>query len=298
MSKSESDNAKEVLSFGAREFEIPQEPQTSLDQAFACAESSDEDAQIQQFYQVFVDEIFYLLVEDEEKANFDAQTIKPLLVSIEGAQTVLIFDTEERLAEFVEQPAEFITLTGRSLVKMFVGKGVQLGLNLGVASSSMVIDAQLLDILWQDLSQDEYTLMDKQHLNDVTIHRPLNAPDILVKSLHLHLEIQRRDIKEALLVQADMVGENAQKCFILFLMFNVQHTDLTEDQRNILQQLTGAVMPYMRADDAHKVHICVLEKRDRLLGAARRYGLNFYENTQDVAVHETTDHTTKPEYLN
>ncbi|MEO0912234.1 MAG: SseB family protein [Pseudomonadota bacterium] len=56
----------------------------------------------------------------------------------EGA-VALAFDTEARMAEFVDAPTPYLGLSGRRLAAMLAGQGVALGLNLGVAPSAILL---------------------------------------------------------------------------------------------------------------------------------------------------------------
>ena len=46
---------------------------------------------------------------------------------------MLVFDREDRLTDFVGQPAPYAALSGRAIAQMLAGQGIGLGLNLDVA---------------------------------------------------------------------------------------------------------------------------------------------------------------------
>ena len=60
---------------------------------------------------------------------------------------VLVFDREERLAEFSGGVAPYAALPGRVIAAQLAGQGIGLGVNLGVAPSEMLLPPEALDWL-------------------------------------------------------------------------------------------------------------------------------------------------------
>ena len=262
-------------------FESPAEPKTSLDYAFIQAQSAEDTGSIQDFYNIFVNQVFYLLLEDiEGNQELDSQVINPRLISVEGHETALIFDTEERMAEFIDTPSDFVTLTGEALVNMVVNKDIQIGLNLGVAPSSLIIDATILKSIWTDI-QKTVEVIESSNLENLSVSPPFLASEILIKSLHIHLELWRDTLKEALLVQAILRG-NTKPSFIVCLVFKDADNVLNETELQLIQKISSATLPYISSDDIEGLQVCVLQKPKRLgdknglLQTARKHGLNFY----------------------
>lgn len=261
------------------------ESKTSLDRAFMQAEVAKDDAAIQDFYQVFVNEVFYLLLEGEEDCmSHEPDNIRPYFVSLEEEKTALIFDTEERMAQFIDKPSHFVTLTGQALVEMFVHHNVQLGLNLGVAPSSLIIHSDILKTLWQDLMSST-DIVDQSDINDITVSPPMLASEVLVKSLHMHLELWRDTLAEAFLIQAT-VNHSDLHSMILCVVFKDGECANMEQEKQLVQTLSGAATPYLPAQEVNGFHVCILHPDQRaeasaarFLKAARVYGLNFFDTT-------------------
>jgi hypothetical protein len=122
---------------------------TDLDLAHAAMTAAPEDdAARLRFYERLADSEVFLLLGAEAADD----TITPAIFAVEDAQYALIFDREERLADFVGRIAPYAALPGRGLVGMLQGQGVGLGVNLDVAPSSMLIPAEAVDWLAQTLS--------------------------------------------------------------------------------------------------------------------------------------------------
>lgn len=114
---------------------------TPLDRAHAAMESGGDGARLR-FYERLADAELFLLLEREA----EAERIAPRVFPLEDGPVVLAFDTEERLTEFAG-PAAYAALSGRALAAHLAGRGLGLGLNLGVAPSSFLVGAEAVDWL-------------------------------------------------------------------------------------------------------------------------------------------------------
>jgi len=122
---------------------------TALDHAHAAMEGAPgDDAARLRFFERVADSEFFILLEAEAAEN----QVQPQVYDVEGGKVVLLFDREERLADFVGQTAPYAALSGRALVRILAGQGTGLGLNLGVAPSSILIPASAVDWLAQTLA--------------------------------------------------------------------------------------------------------------------------------------------------
>ncbi len=122
---------------------------TPLDQTHELMEKNpDEEAYRLRFYQQLADCELSLLLETEPAGD----RISPKTVDVENQSFVLVFDTEERLAEFTKAEAPFATLSGRDLAAMLNGQGIGLAINLDVASSSILIPSDAVDWLVEILA--------------------------------------------------------------------------------------------------------------------------------------------------
>lgn len=117
---------------------------TPLDDAYAAMEIEGAgDAERLRFYEVLADGEFFLLLEEEAQGA----DIKPRIFPLDSGPVVLIFDLEERLAEFSGGIAPYAALPGRVIAQVLAGQGVGLGVNLGVAPSQMILPPEALDWL-------------------------------------------------------------------------------------------------------------------------------------------------------
>ncbi|MBQ2260665.1 MAG: SseB family protein [Loktanella sp.] len=168
---------------------------TDLDTAHAAmAAAPDDDAARLRFYERLADSEIFLLLGAEAQGD----QITPALFDVEDGQYALIFDREERLADFVGRAAPYAALPGRALVQMLAGQGVGLGLNLEVAASAMLIPADAVDWLAQTLlhgpSETEARL--------TAVAAPRNLPQSVVTGLDRKLAIAAGLAHSAYLVAA------------------------------------------------------------------------------------------------
>ena len=122
---------------------------TDLDIAHAAMEAAPhDDAARLQFYERLADtELFMLL-----GAEAEGDQVTPELFEIEDQRFALVFDREERLAQFVGRAAPYAGLPGRTLAQMLTGQSIGLALNLEVAPSAMLIPAEAIDWLVSTLA--------------------------------------------------------------------------------------------------------------------------------------------------
>ncbi len=150
--------------------------QTPLDQAHAAMEAApDDDAARMRFYERLADNELFLLLEKEVEGD----QVTPRIFEPESGPCVLVFDREERLADFVGGEAPYAGLSGRGLVSMLKGQGIGLGVNLGVAPSSILIPAEAVDWLESSLSGAPETAEDIP----VELRRPAGLPEALLTAL-------------------------------------------------------------------------------------------------------------------
>ncbi|EPX76358.1 SseB family protein [Salipiger mucosus] len=117
---------------------------TPLDTAHAAMEAApQEDAARLRFYERLADSELFLLLTREAEGD----QVEPELFDLGDARFVLVFDREERLAQFVGQAAPYAALSGRAVTNMLAGQGIGLGVNLEVAPSSTLLPAEAVDWL-------------------------------------------------------------------------------------------------------------------------------------------------------
>ncbi|MGA0538956.1 SseB family protein [Neotabrizicola sp. VNH66] len=121
---------------------------TLLDAAHAAvsADPENETARLR-FYERLADGEMFLLLEREATGG----TIEPRVFDLESGPVVLVFDREERLAEFSGGVAPYAALPGRVIAAQLKGQGIGLGVNLGVAPSEMLLPPEAMDWLAETL---------------------------------------------------------------------------------------------------------------------------------------------------
>ncbi len=122
---------------------------TDLDLAHQAMDARPEDdAARLRFYERLADsELFLVLASDPQGSQ-----IEPDLFEIADQKFVLVFDRQERLAEFTGRIVPVVGLSGRSLVAMLAGQGIGIGLNLEVAPSSALLPPEAIDWLAETLA--------------------------------------------------------------------------------------------------------------------------------------------------
>lgn len=121
---------------------------TPLDMAHAAMEAAPgDDAARLRFYERLGDCELFLLLSEEA----DGDNISPELFDVADGRFVLAFDLEERLAQFVGQPAPYAAISGRILASLLSQQDIGLGLNLEVAPSSILIPPEAMAWLQQTL---------------------------------------------------------------------------------------------------------------------------------------------------
>ena len=152
---------------------------TRLDTAHAAMQSNlDDDAARLRFYERLADGELFLLLKQEP----DGDDIEPEVFELEDQSFVLVFDREDRLAEFVGAPAPYAALPGRVIAGMLSGEQIGLGVNLGVAPSSILIPPVALSWLSDTLKSGP----EQVEARIAEVHRP-SAPEALVSALDAKL---------------------------------------------------------------------------------------------------------------
>lgn len=168
---------------------------TDLDIAHAAMDAApDDDTKRLQFYERLADTELFMLLGAEAQGD----QVSPELFDIEDQQFVLIFDREDRLAEFVGREAPYAGLSGRVLCDMLKGQGIGFALNLEVAPSAMLIPAEAVDWLSQTLGNAPQEA--QARLTEVSAPRGL--PEAVVTGLDRKLAIAAGLAKTAYLAAA------------------------------------------------------------------------------------------------
>lgn len=153
---------------------------TVLDTAYAAmtAKTEDDTARLR-FYERLADGEMILLLDTESVGG----QIAPRVFDLEGGPVVLIFDTEERLAAFTGIPAPYAALPGRVIAAQLAGQGIGLGINLGVAPSSMLLPPEAVD--WLAATLDH--AVEETEARPKAFHSPAGLPEALLSGLDAKL---------------------------------------------------------------------------------------------------------------
>ncbi len=122
---------------------------TRLEQALTAIQAAPEDESARlAFFAALADSEVLLLLTGEA----DGDRIEPELLETDDARFVMIFDREERLADFTGAPAPFAALSGRALAGMLSGAGLGLALNPGSDADAILLGAEELGWLAETLA--------------------------------------------------------------------------------------------------------------------------------------------------
>jgi hypothetical protein len=123
---------------------------TLLDAAHAAVSADPDNETLRlRFFERLADGEMVLLLEREAAGG----QVEPKVFDLEEGPVVLVFDREERLAAFTGGIAPYAALPGRVIAGLLKGQGIGLGVNLGVAPSSMLLPAEAMDWLAQTLEE-------------------------------------------------------------------------------------------------------------------------------------------------
>jgi hypothetical protein len=121
---------------------------TLLDAAHAAVSADPENEALRlRFFERLADGEMVLLLEREAVG----ESLEPRVFELEDGPVVLVFDREERLASFTGGIAPYAALPGRVIAGLLKGQGIGMGVNLGVAPSSMLLPPEAMDWLAETL---------------------------------------------------------------------------------------------------------------------------------------------------
>lgn len=172
---------------------------TPLDLAHAAMEAApDNDAARLRFYERLADsELFLLLTHEAE-----GESISPELFDLGDASFVLVFDREERLAQFVGKPAPYAALSGRVIAGLLAGQGIGLGVNLEVAPSQMLIPPEAVAWLSETLAHAPDEVRERAE----ELYAPSGLPEALLTALDAKLATAAGLAQNAYLVAVHYEG--------------------------------------------------------------------------------------------
>ncbi|OIQ24800.1 MAG: hypothetical protein BM562_17765 [Alphaproteobacteria bacterium MedPE-SWcel] len=153
---------------------------TVLDQAHAAMEGAPADDALRlRFFERLADSELFLLLDKEPEGD----RISPEVFDTGDGQYVLVFDREERLAEFAGRIVPYAALSGRGVAQMLAGQGIGLGVNLEVAPSSILIPDAALGWLAETLAHAP----DEVETGIAELQPPNGLPEALLTALDAKL---------------------------------------------------------------------------------------------------------------
>ncbi len=121
---------------------------TLLDAAYAAVSADPENEALRlRFFERLSDGELVILLEREAVG----ESLEPKVFNLEDGPVVLVFDREERLASFTGGITPYAALPGRVIAGLLKGQGIGMGVNLGVAPSSMLLPPEAMDWLAETL---------------------------------------------------------------------------------------------------------------------------------------------------
>lgn len=153
---------------------------TALDTAHAAMEAAPEDdAARLRFYERLADSEMFLLLAREAEGD----AIEPETFDVADAQFVLVFDREDRLAEFTGRISPYAALSGRAIAGMLAGQGIGLAVNPEVAPSAILIPPPAVDWLAATLAHGP----SEAEARPAEVHSPSGLPETLLSALDAKL---------------------------------------------------------------------------------------------------------------
>ncbi len=172
---------------------------TPLDQAHGEMDRDPDDAAARlRFYERLATVELFLLLKDEA----EGAKIRPEVFSLTSGDTVMAFDTEERLSDFTGRQTPFAAMSGRRVVELLAGQNLGLGVNLGVAPSSIMLPEDVLDWLAGTLANAAEQVAQRP----VELGAPVGIDIALVQALDARLSSAAGLVEKAFLAGVTYEG--------------------------------------------------------------------------------------------
>ena len=115
-----------------------------LDAAHAAMlDDPDDDLARLRYYRTLADADLCLMLADDAQGD----TLTPRVFDLEDGPVVLVFDSEDRLADFSSVPVPYAVLPGRVIVERLAGQGIGLGVNLSAPDCAWLMVPLAVDWL-------------------------------------------------------------------------------------------------------------------------------------------------------
>lgn len=229
---------------------------TPLDQAHAKM-TKDGESRVQYYARLAEAELFLLL-----ESEADETSIEPMIFETSDGNVALVFDTEDRLAAFLDDPMPYVSLPGRRVAQLLAGEDIGLGVNLGVAESAIILPADALD--WLSMVLDDPGQVDSGQPAEIS--PPKGLPEMVVTALDAKLANMAGVAKKAYLVGAGYSDRGAR-----YLLALVGVEDVAKD--GVFAALSEALQ--LSGADETALDITFLALDDPALSRFAKVGLGF-----------------------
>ncbi|MDE3080153.1 MAG: SseB family protein [Paracoccaceae bacterium] len=232
---------------------------TPLDAAHAAMEAApDDDALRLSFYARLTEGELYLLLD----AEAEGETLSPRLFDLEEGRVVVAFDREDRLADFAEGPAPYAALPGRVLAGLLAREGLGLGLNLGVAPSSMLLPAPAMAWLAETLEPTPEEVAERV----TEVFAPKGVPDAVLKALDAALA-RAAGLAGAAWLALARYGDGREGMLLAF-------TEATPGAETALARAAGEALTFSGAEAA-RIDVGFFAGNDPMVQRLARVALRF-----------------------
>jgi len=246
--------------------------ETPLDLAFERARNDPEETA--GFYDALFAATVFLPIDrafDDEgnESEAAASAIEPIFYEVEDAATVLIFDTEERLATWTDEPIDYVGLTGRQLFEMFDGEQ-QVALNIGVAPSSVVIPVEMVKWLHERAAEGGQS-DEVQAGAALEVTAPPELDTEIIARIAARIAGLRREIDEAVFFSLgiDAGQADAERRVVLGVATSQEGLRDAEAVAEALAETARGAF-----DGTRPVEVALLSANSPLMEKARKVGLN------------------------
>ncbi len=231
--------------------------ETPLDRAHAAmqADPADDAARLR-FYERLAEAEVFLLLEKEAQAD----GVSPRLFTVDNVQYALVFDSEERLAEFAGAAVHHVALSGRALVGMLAGEDIGVGINLDVAPSAFLMGPDAVDWLAVALAGAVKETAERP----LEIAPPFDVAPALLSGLGDKLALAAGLARAAWLAQVSYAGGSRAT---LLAIVGVQ-----DGAREALRQAVSEAVVFC-AGERSQLDLVFLDEADPVVARLERVGL-------------------------
>ena len=232
---------------------------TDLDRAHDAMEADPADDRLRlRFFERLADSELFLLLSEEA----DGDSITPELFNVGDQHYVLVFDTADRLAEFVGKVAPFAATSGRGLCALLEGQGAGLALNPDVAPSAMLIPADAVDWLARTLAEGP----EETSAQISEVGAPQDVPQELLLGLDRKLATAGGLARAAYLVSVSYKdgGRGRMLAFV----------DAVEEAEPALASAVGEALTFSGIE-AGALDVSFIRAQDPIAASLAKWGLRF-----------------------